>query len=145
MTCNECLESGLTEADRPHHAVLHMAGTANIFIEDNKENTAMSATKKTTPTPLAYPPVTPITAVAAPAKRAKRQHLTAQEWKTRREFATSVVGYDQASPIYGKQMPEVLQLIEDQLSGAAPNVAQALVIVTELKKRIATRKIMAQA
>lgn len=62
-------------------------------------------------------------------------------YAARKAFAQQTSGYSPSSPIWGKQLAEVLQLIEKEVQTGTPQ--RTLAIIGELRKRIAYGKLMA--
>ena len=99
-------------------------------------------------------PAAPTSIATARAAR-KRRRLTGSEYKSARDFARGVTGYNDTSPIWGKPMVDVLMsiaaLLEEYISdngGTAHfaghiNIQQALTLNRELQKRIATNQVIA--
>lgn len=87
----------------------------------------------------------------------KRRRLTGAEFKEARKTARDVTGYDDTSPIWGKRMPAVLVEIGERIekahdqmnlgsyANAHDHLNAANLLVTELKKRIATGQIIGSA
>jgi hypothetical protein len=70
----------------------------------------------------------------------RRPRLTNDEYRTRKAFAESVVGYNSTSPIWGKQIPEILDLLTADLD--AGNVKAVRETIQELRKRIAQQRMI---
>jgi len=99
--------------------------------------------------------VTAPTSIATARAARKRKRLTGEEYKSARDFARGVTGYNDTSPIWGKPMVDVLMsiaaLLEEYISdngGTAHfaghiNIQQALTLNRELQKRIATNQVIA--
>lgn len=79
--------------------------------------------------------------VPAPTPRAKRKRLSKEAYTAQRTLARTLIGYDNTSPIWGKTVPEVLDMIETEIN--AGNLANALDLITEYRKRIAQNRIAA--
>lgn len=87
--------------------------------------------------------------------RGKKRRLTGAELKARTDQARSVTGYDRTSPIFGLQTPDVLRIIQANVDIACTVIEAAYgagapegreiehtrVLLNELQKRIATRKL----
>jgi len=58
----------------------------------------------------------------------------------RRQFAEQMSGYNSSSPIWNKQLPEVLDMIELEIR--AGTSGKALDLIAELRRRIAKGKLM---
>lgn len=104
------------------------------------------ATKK--PSPVVAAPATVINLATARKKR----KLTGEDRKNAVDFARSMVGYNDSSPIWGKRLIAVLAELSDQITELetdaitgvinTPALAQARTIVSELQKRVAFGQIM---
>jgi hypothetical protein len=90
-------------------------------------------------------PNRPIT-IAEGRARVKRRRLTNAEFQAARIQATTVTGYDDKSPIWGKQLPEVVDMIEAEIDrGTAASLNTAKQLLGQLKARAITRKLIGQA
>lgn len=97
-------------------------------------------------------PNRPITIGEGRAK-IKRRKLTTTEFKDVRATAVAITGYSPTSPIYGKQLPEVIDLIEAELRAgltapaplAITHITDAIALLDQLKARALTRKLIGQA
>ena len=81
--------------------------------------------------------VTPATVTTAPRRR--KHKLTKEQFAAQRQLAQSMIGYDSSSPIWGKTVPEVLDLIETHINNG--DLQDALDTLTEYRKRIAQKRI----
>lgn len=84
----------------------------------------------TTPTPKVVSPTKVVVSGAPPTA-----------WQAKKAFASSMSGYSDASPIWRKPLPEVLDLVMDQLAHSDLKGAEGL--INELRKRVAYGKLMA--
>lgn len=116
----------------------------------------MTSTLAKTAIAAATAPVHPSLIAGAPTVtsiKGKKRRLTGAELKQRTELARKMTGYGASSPIFGKQTPDVLVLIDAALGDALAALSagddqltlqlidQARAYAGELQKRIATRKI----
>jgi hypothetical protein len=95
----------------------------------------------------AHDPNAPMTIAEGRAKM-KRRKLTTTEFKAARAQAITVTGYDSSSPIWGKQLPEVLDMIDDAITAAGhgtQSIQVARDLIAQLKARAVTRKLIGQA
>ena len=69
----------------------------------------------------------------------RKNRLTKEQFAAQRQLAQSMIGYDASSPIWGKTVPEVLDMIEAEVS--AGNATDAVALITEFRKRIAQKRI----
>jgi len=93
--------------------------------------------------------------IPAPTPRRKRQRLSKEAYAAQRSLAKAMIGYDASSPIWGKTVPEVLDMIEAELAPLIPflqappvngsalekNIEDALALIGEYRKRIAQNRI----
>jgi len=87
----------------------------------------------------------------------KRTKLSSSAFKSVKDLATSVSGYDDKSPIWGKRLPEVLDLVARNLDDAQIEIdngeyslardlmGEGAVTIYELRKRLAKNAVIAQA
>jgi len=99
-------------------------------------------------------PTAPTSIATARAAR-KRKRLTGEEYKSARDFARGVTGYNDTSPIWGQPMVNVLVSIATSLEFAIDQIRtsgsgdylvaleEALTFNRELQKRIATNQVIA--
>ena len=99
-------------------------------------------------------PAAPTSIATARAAR-KRKRLTGEEYKSARDFARGVTGYNDTSPIWGQPMVNVLVSIATSLEFAIDQIRtsgsgdylvaleEALTFNRELQKRIATNQVIA--
>lgn len=92
-------------------------------------------------------PNAPIT-IGEGRARVKRARLSGAQFKAARAQAVAVTGYDATSPIYGKQLPEVIDMISEAITEAgkgAVSIQLAQDLLAQLKARAVTRKLIGQA
>jgi hypothetical protein len=93
-------------------------------------------------------PVTPAPTVINLAAARKKRKLSGQDRKDAVEFARSMVGYNDTSPIWGKKLIVVLAELSEQLDevekalGSDSTIVEARTTVSELQKRVAFGQIM---
>lgn len=80
-----------------------------------------------------------ITTASTATATSRGSKLTPAEYKARKAQAEAIIGYDNSSPIYGKQTPEVLNMIEVEIDNGEYGTAKAL--IRELQKRIAQKRL----
>jgi hypothetical protein len=105
-------------------------------------------TKSTATAPVFTPGATGTVTVGPnpPTPIAGRKRMTNAEFKSARAQALATTGYDATSPIWGKRLDEVCDAIAAQIqTGTASSLNNALTLVTELKRRTLTNRLIGQA
>jgi len=63
-------------------------------------------------------------------------------YQQNKAFAEQMSGYNSTSPIWGKQLPEVLDMIDAETDPNTGNPARIVEITQELRRRIAKGRLM---
>ena len=73
-----------------------------------------------------------------------KNKLRGAAYQSVKSMATEATGYTDTSAIWGKRLPEVLDMINDQLTlvKISPEIKRAQDLITELKRRIARQAII---